>query len=107
MFANVAFEYYAEAIGRGESVEFIGNVRSHDDTFLRLACHLWWRAKQLGVECSLETVVSNGKYELPPVASAYLSLGDEPQQLRDFSIFDIPRIPPREEFRRLCDEYND
>jgi hypothetical protein len=73
----------------------------HSQTFVRAACHLYFRAWSLGYRINDVDVYDGENYQIPSLYDALNCLGNEPERLKDIDVATVLILPAPERFNAL------
>jgi hypothetical protein len=73
----------------------------HDQNFLRILLHLWWRAAMLGHFTTPGDIFDGANYDVSPVIFYWTSLASEPVRMQGATFAEILATPPPEDFDTL------
>lgn len=89
--ATAAFSIaIAESKSEAKTLAVFGT--GHGPTFARLACHVYYRAMQVGCGCPIDWVFDGEQYGLPTAEECDSALVNEPASLAYRSLFEISKI---------------
>lgn len=89
---RVAAEKRQMSTGKPLAIDY----NEHGLSFIRICCHIHWRAEQLGIRFPLPTVCGGLRYRLSCATRYAFAIRDEPQRLADWTFQQIRKTPPPE-----------